>query len=355
MTVEEIENYKIHVPDQSWYCQSVDKWNGIAKPLYSLGKLEDVTSRIVAIQENLEPVITKRAILIMCADNGIVEEKVTQTDSSVTAVVAENMAKGVSSVCRMAALAKTAVIPVDVGMAGDVGHPAMLQKKVAAGTKNFAKEEAMTKVQMEQAVTIGLDLVRSCKEQGYHILGTGEMGIGNTSTSTAVICAMLGLSPSDVTGRGAGLSDEGLERKRKVIAQAIKYHVLSEKEPWRILQCVGGFDIAALVGVFLGGAFYHMPIVLDGVITAAAALLAAAIRTEAKEYMIASHCSREPAMEKVLEALELQPLIAAEMALGEGCGVAMLFPMLDMALAVYNQNLTFTDIQIEAYQSFTKN
>ena len=350
MTLEEIKRRAPKLPEDDIYMQSQKKWDAIAKPLRSLGKLEDMINRIAAIQNTLDVSINKRAVIAMCADNGIVAEGVTQTDSSVTAVVAENMARGISSVCKMGEVANASVIPVDIGMLTEVAHENMLQRKVACGTKNFAVTPAMSEEQMEKAIITGIELVRDCKEKGYKILATGEMGIGNTTTSTAVACALLGLSSDTVTGRGAGLSDEGLQKKRKVIQDAIRFYDLKEDEHYRILQCVGGFDLAGLTGVFLGGAYYKMPIVIDGAITAAAALLAFRIHKECAAYMLASHCSREPMMQMVLEELGLEAVIYADMALGEGTGAVMLFPMLDMALSVYAQNVTFDDIRIEAYQ-----
>lgn len=352
LTLEKIKERVPKLPSEDVYRQSKEKWDAIAKPLQGLGKLEELVSRIAAIQDTPDISIKKRAVIAMCADNGIVEEGVTQTDSSVTAVVAENMAKGISSVCKMGQVAGVSVIPVDIGMLGEVAHENMLQKKVANGTNNFALHPAMSEGQMEKAIVTGMEVVRDCKEKGYQILAAGEMGIGNTTTSTAVICALLGLNPDEVTGRGAGLSDEGLQKKRKVIREAIRRYDLKAHEPYRILQCVGGLDLAGLAGVFLGGAYYRIPVVIDGIITAAAALLAFSMHRECAAYMLPSHCSKEPAMQMVLERLGLEPVIYADMALGEGTGAVMLFPMLDMALSVYAQNVTFDDIHIEAYKPF---
>lgn len=352
LTLEEIRKRTPQAPSEDIYRQSQKRWDAIAKPLHGLGKLEEMVNRIAAIQGTMDISIKKRAVIVMCADNGIVEEGVAQADSSVTAVVAENMAKGISSVCRMGQAADVSVIPVDIGMLGKVSHKNMLQKKVANGTNNFALHPAMSEEQMEKAIVTGIEVVRDCREKGYQILAAGEMGIGNTTTSTAVICALLGLNPDEVTGRGAGLDDAGLQKKRKVIREAIRQYDLKEHEPYRILQCVGGFDLAGLAGVFLGGAYYRVPVVIDGIITAAAALLAFSMHRECAAYMLPSHCSKEPAMQMVLEKLGLKPVIYADMALGEGTGAVLLFPMLDMALSVYAQNVTFDDIHIEAYKPF---
>lgn len=382
---DEFFHLPIYPTEKCWERKSQEKWNQIAKPLYSLGKFEPCLNKIAAIKKTTEFSLSKRAILVMCADNGIVEEGVTQTDSEVTRIVAENMAKGISSVCKMAQVTNTQVIPVDIGMFHPVSHEGMRQWAVAAGTKNFLTSPAMTEEQMLAAIERGIRLVKQCKEEGCDILGTGEMGIGNTTTSTAVICGVLGLSPEKITGRGAGLSDEGLQRKITVIKTALEKYdddfenvestknirnpenqeniqnagkklgdkKISPEKAAKILQCVGGLDIAGLTGVFLGGAIYGVPVVLDGIITAAAALIAACLYPETKMYMLASHCSKEPSMKMVMDFLELEPVLYADMALGEGTGCAMMFGALDMVHSIYRQNVTFSDIAVDAYEDFT--
>ena len=206
-----------------------------------------------------------------------------------------------------------------------------------------------------QAIEEGILWVRECKEQGYQILGTGEMGIGNTTTSTAVGCALLGLTPEEVTGRGAGLDDAGLARKKTVIARAIKQYDLYGKDALTVLQTVGGLDIAGIAGIFIGGALYRVPIVLDGMITAVAALVADRLVPGTRAFMLASHLSKEPITRKIMEELGLHPVIQADLALGEGTGAAMLFPLLDMALTVYRENDSFDEMQIDAYERFEDN
>jgi nicotinate-nucleotide--dimethylbenzimidazole phosphoribosyltransferase len=178
------------------------------------------------------------------------------------------------------------------------------------------------------------------------------MGIGNTTTSTAVGCALLSLEPEKVTGRGAGLDNAGLARKKAVISQAIRKYDLYRKDALTVLRTVGGLDIAGLAGIFIGGALYHVPIVLDGMITAVAALAAERMVPGVRDYMIASHLSKEPITRKVMEELNLHPVICADLALGEGTGAAMLFPLLDMALTVYRENDSFSQMQIDAYERY---
>lgn len=340
-------------------------WNSIAKPLYGLGSLESIINQIAGIQQTPDVCIDKRAVIAMCADNGIVKEGVTQTGQEVTAVVSCNMADGISSVCRMAQCAGVDVIPVNIGIAADTitdintgvkrrldTYKGLINRCVMKGTKNFLKEPAMTHTQLIKAIQAGITQAEWCKKQGYRLLATGEMGIGNTTTSSALACILLDLEPVEVTGRGAGLDDKGLERKIEVVGQAKKLYGIYKEQPLELLSCIGGLDIAGLVGVYLGGAIYRLPVVMDGVISAVAALIAVRICPAVQDYIIASHQGREPAMRELLKELGKSAPIHAGLALGEGTGAVMLFPMLDMAMQVYKENTTFEDINITAYEDY---
>ena len=221
--------------------------------------------------------------------------------------------------------------------------------RMACGTQNMANQPAMTRKQAEEAVQAGSDLVKDMKKRGYQLIATGEMGIGNTTASTAMACALLGFTPDELTGRGAGLSDAGLIRKRHAINQALRLHQPDANSPMDVLAKVGGFEIAGMVGAFLGGMKYGIPVIIDGVISAVAALAAARICPKAVECMLPSHMSREPAMVRIMEELNLHPILHADMALGEGTGAVALIPMLDMALKVYHGPHTFDDLGMEAY------
>lgn len=324
------------------------KWNAVGKPLGSLGELEAMVIRMAGVFGTEDFSVEKKAVAIFCADNGVVEEGVTQTGQEVTAVVAGNMARRQSSVCKMARIAGAEVCPVDVGMAFPVEQPGILQRAVARGTRNFTREPAMTRAQAEQAIMVGIETVRSLYDRGVRLIATGEMGIGNTTTSAAVLCALLGRRPEELTGRGAGLSDAGLTRKLHAIETALALHHPDPTDPVEVLSTVGGFDLAALCGAFLGGAIFHVPIVIDGLISATSALAASVLAPHCRDYMLASHRSAEPAGAAVLEALGVRPILHAGMRLGEGTGAVAVLPILDMAMAVYNGD-TFADIQIEAY------
>lgn len=330
------------------------RWDQVAKPLHSLGLLEDAVVRIAGGQGTDQVAIDRKALIIMCADNGIVEEGVTQTGQEVTAVVTRNFTKGDACVCIMAERAGVQVYPVDIGVATDIEdcgerYPLNVQK-IAYGTKNFRREPAMTERETREAIDVGIRMVGSLKKEGVNLIGTGEMGIGNTTSSSAVGAVLLGVKPELMTGRGAGLSDKGLEKKIRVVQESIQLHKPNWKDGLDVLSKVGGLELAGLTGVFLGGAIYHVPVIIDGFISSVAALAAISLCPEAKDYMLASHASKEPGGQLVLDKLELEPLIRANMCLGEGTGAVALMPLLDMAVDVYTRMSTFAEIHIENYK-----
>ncbi|HAN43876.1 MAG TPA: nicotinate-nucleotide--dimethylbenzimidazole phosphoribosyltransferase [Ruminococcaceae bacterium] len=348
MNIEKLIS-KIAPPDENAAALCKQRWDSIAKPLFSLGLLEKAVIKISALTENPLYKINKRAVVIMCADNGVVAQGVTQTDSSVTAIVARNFTTGDTSVCKMAKLARCTVVPVDIGIAADMSDCNIINKKIAYGTNDITICAAMTREQCENAILTGIEIVRDLKAQGYKLIATGEMGIGNTTTSSAVTAVLLNKKPKDVTGRGAGLSSDGLMRKIAAINKAIVHNKPDKSNPVDVLAKVGGYDIAGLAGVFLGGALYNVPVIIDGFISAAAALAAARLCPNAAKAMLASHISAEPAGQLILGELGLKPFIAAEMCLGEGTGAVAAIPILDMAYAVYEEMSTFADINIDNY------
>lgn len=353
-TKEKLENIMIEAPDRDIYEKVLKNWDSIAKPLDGMGCFEAMTARIGAIQGTDQVNIAKKAVIIMCADNGIVEEGISQSGQEVTFAVMKSMGRKQSGVGRMAEAARIDTIPVDIGVNRTEKAPGVLDRKIRLGTRNFRTEPAMTEEETVRAICTGIEIVSDCKEKGYHILATGEMGIGNTATSSAAAAALLGCSAAEVTGRGAGLSDEKLFHKQEIIAEAIEKYGLRNKDAFEVLRTVGGLDIAGLSGVCIGGAVYHIPIVLDGVISLTAALVAEQITAGVREYLFASHKGREPAVERLLQKLDLHPVIDGKMALGEGTGAVMLMPLLEMALCIYRNRITFSDIQIEQYKRFCK-
>ncbi len=324
-------------------------WNSIGKPLHSLGLLEEAIIKIAGIKGTADVHLNKRCAIVFCADNGVVCEGVTQTDSSVTAVVAKAIADGTSSINRMAQIFQADVLPVDIGVDREIFNEKIINKKISFGTQNIAKGAAMSQEQAVGAILAGIDIAKKSAENGYEILVTGEMGIGNTTTSSAIASVLLDVDPREVTGRGAGLDDAGLERKIKVIERAIAINCPNKNNMLDILSKLGGYDIAGMTGLFLGGAVYGIPVVIDGFISAVSAALAVKINPLAKEYMLCSHVSKEPAGRKMLDLIGFKPLITAELALGEGTGGILLLPLLDGSLSVYNSAHSFDYLQIERY------
>ena len=333
-------------------------WDTVSKPIDGLGDFEELICRIGSIQRNTSPDISKRAALIFCADNGIVEEGVSQSGKEITLSVAKALGNGISSACHLGKFAHVDVIPVDVGIDSEEEISGVICKKVSRGTRNFLIDPAMNEEETITAIEAGIATVQELSQKEYRVIATGEMGIGNTTTSTAVLCAILGRD-SEVTGRGAGLSDEGLSRKKRVIQEGIEKYSFDnitdpKKRAFEILRCVGGLDIAALTGAFIGGAICHVPMVIDGVISATAALIAESLLPGVKEYLLPSHKGREKGNELALEKLGLSPYLNGNMALGEGTGAIMLFPTLDIVMDYYEHGARFEDYNIDKYERFEK-
>lgn len=345
--------FEIHWPDAQAMQSARDRWDAIAKPLHSLGKLEDMIVQIAGIRQTADFGLRPRCVLVFCADHGVVEEGVSQSGSEVTALVAESIVRGDANINHMASVSGTDVFAVDMGMLRDV--EGTLCRKTRSGTANMASGPAMTYAQAEQSLQAGIDLVGEMKNRGYQMVATGEMGIGNTTAATAVVCALLSIPPEEITGRGAGLSDAGLQTKVNVIQKALSRNNPDPNDPIDVLAKVGGLEIAGMAGAFLGGMTYRIPVVIDGVISAAAALVAAKLCPQAKAYMLPSHMSREGAAPRILRQLGLEPILFADLALGEGTGAVALFPLLDMAHRVYGSPHTFGTLGMDAYTPFGGN
>ena len=343
MTLEETMQ-KIRPVDAAAMAAAKQHWDGLGKPLGSLGRLEKALIQIAGIQRTGDVHIDRKALVIMCADNGVVEEGVTQCGQEVTATVAENFLDEKSCVAIMCRRAGTKICPVDIGMAVDT--PRVEKRKIAYGTKNMAKEPAMTREQAVAAIEVGIAKAEELHAQGYEILATGEMGIGNTTTSSAMTAVYLGLDVETVTGRGAGLSSHGLQRKIHAIKQAIAVNQPDPEDPLDVLAKVGGLDIAGMCGLFLGGAAQQMPVVMDGFISQVAALTAVRLVPECADYILASHVSEEPGANILLKALEKDAFLTCGMRLGEGSGAVALFPILDFASDIYHKMSTFVQADI---------
>ena len=349
-TRTELEQLKVLPPNEVYRKKVLKNWDMIAKPIDGMGRFETLTAAIGAIMETDVIDLEKKAVIVMCADNGIVSEGVSQSGQEITAVVAKAMGNGLSCVGRMAKAVGANLIPIDIGINSKEGIEGVICRKIRFGTRNFREEPAMTEEETIRAIATGIEIAFACKRDGYKILAAGELGIGNTTTSSATAAALLKCEVSKVTGRGAGLNDDGLVRKHKVIEEALQKYKLYEADALTILRTVGGLDIAGLVGLCIGSAMCHLPIVLDGVISLTAALLAERIIPGTKAYFIPSHKGKEPAIELIVKELKLEPVIDANLALGEGTGAVMMFSLLDTALSVYQNKITFKDMQMKPYE-----
>ena len=340
-----------------------DVWNSIAKPIGSLGVLEDDIVQIAGLTGSERVDLSKRIAVIMCADNGVVAEGVSQSGNDITVAVANSIARGTSSVCSMARPLGIESMAVNMGMVFEPSDPRVLDCCVARGTGNIARGPAMTRDQAFQAIASGIALAGQLADQGYRLIVSGEMGIANTTTSSAIAAVLLAMPVERITGRGAGLSNAGLERKIAAIKAALCVNNPDPSDPLDVLSKLGGFDIAGMVGLFIGGALYRVPVVVDGFISAISAYLATLIAPRSAVCMLASHTSDQPGVPQLMARLaqrcdqaglgecgvRFSPAIQAGLRLGEGTGAVCLVPLLDAALGLYN-GTTFEATGIAAYE-----
>lgn len=333
----------------------------LVKPPGSLGRLEDISVKIAGIYGKVKTPIEKFAIAIMCADNGVVEEGVASAPQSVTLAQTINFTRRLTGVGTMAKHFDIPLLVVDVGVAMDIPDylytdemldennaipRKIVNRRFSNGTRNLAKEDAMTREDAIRAILVGIDSAKAIKDSGADAFGVGEMGIGNTTSSSSVLCALTNLFPEDVVGRGGGLKDEGLQKKIDVVRNAAKRCIENNYDVIDVLASVGGYDICAMVGAFLGAGIYRIPVVVDGVISIVAALVAKELAPNVVNFMFASHKSKEVAYEKAMELLCLYPLFDLNMRLGEGSGCPIAFNILETASTIICDMATFEEGEI---------
>ena len=343
--IGQIRPFNQKAADAAW-----DWWDSLCKPLRGMGMLEEMIVQLAGIYgtekiDSLNPVV-----VIMGADNGVVAEGVSQTGSEVTAQVLENMGDRISSVCIMSRVEGLEVIPVNIGMFTDGKHPRIWNRPVRYGTGNIAKEPAMTREEADRAIVTGIEVVKELCGQGYRMIVTGEMGSGNTTPSSAIASVLLSKDPAEVTGRGAGLSSQALEHKIEVIRQAIAVNQPDKDDILDVVAKVGSLDIAGMIGCYIGGAVMGVPVLIDGFISSIAAYCAAKLSPACRPYMVATHCSAEPAGQMMLDALGMKAPIQAGMHLGEGTGAVTAYSLYKYALALYNGLPSFKEAKVEQYQ-----
>lgn len=313
----------------------------LTKPPGSLGKLEEIAVQLAGITGELAPSLGTKTVVVMAGDHGVCEEGVSAFPSEVTWQMVLNFLAGGAAVNVLARHAGANVVCVDMGINGDVEHPGLLNRKIRRGTRNMAKEAAMTREEAEAAVKAGYELALELAAQGTGLFATGEMGIGNTTPSAAILAAFGGITPAAAAGRGTGISDQRLVRKIEVIEQALQTNLPNPEDPMDVLAKVGGLEIAGLTGLILGAAASRKPIVIDGFISTAAALTAARLAPAAKGYMIGSHLSGEQGHALLVKETGISPMLGLDMRLGEGTGAVLAFHLVEAAVKIMAEMATF--------------
>jgi nicotinate-nucleotide--dimethylbenzimidazole phosphoribosyltransferase len=322
--------------------QAQTRLDNKTKPLGSLGRLEEFARRVAAISGSLQPEATKKVIFTFAGDHGVVEEGVSLFPKEVTPQMVFNFLAGGAGVNVLARHVGAEVRVVDVGVDFDFGDtPGMLHRKVARGTRNFSKGPAMTRNETLAALQVGIELADQCKSEGVGLVGTGEMGIGNTSPSSAIIAAISGLSVRDLTHRGTGIGDAALENKIRVIEQGLALNRPNAHDPLDVLTKVGGLEIAAIAGLVLGCAANSIPVVIDGFISTAGALIASELHPHVRDYIFAAHQSVEIGHRFMLERIDVRPILGLDLRLGEGTGAALAMGLIEAGVKIMNEMATF--------------
>ena len=318
----------------------------LAKPPGSLGRLEDLSVQLAGITGQVKNTLDRKELLVFCSDNGVVEEGVSSAPQSVTLAQTINLTRRKTGASVIAGHFGCHVRVCDVGVNADIREPAVTDRKIAYGTNNIAKTAAMTREQAIQAILAGMELAETAAHDGAKAIGVGEMGIGNTTTSSAVLAVLTDTPVEEVTGRGGGITDESYRKKISVIETAIRLNQPDKTDPIDVLAKVGGFDLCAMCGAFLGAARMRIPAVIDGFISVVAALCAVRLCPNVREYLIPSHASYEIGYRIAIDELGLAPLFDLGMRLGEGSGCPIAMMILDAACAVMNDMATFAEADI---------
>ena len=335
---------RIQPTDLRLLAQAQARLDRLTKPIGSLGRLEELAARYVMITGEMNPKVPRGAVYTFAADHGVTVEGVSAYPSAVTPQMVLNFLRGGAGVNVLARHVGIEVRVVDIGVAFDFeSAPGLIQRKVMPGTKNLMVESAMSLAQAEQALHVGIELATEAAQEGIGLIGTGEMGIGNTTASSAIAAVMTGRSVADVTGRGTGIDDAGHAHKIDVIQRALAFHRLDSADAMEVLAKVGGLEIGGLAGLMLGAAAARIPVVLDGFIAGAAALIAVGLQPRCKDYLIASHQSVERGHRAILDHLGLKPLLDLDLRLGEGTGACLGMSLVFAAIKILTEMATFDE------------
>lgn len=335
---------KIQPLDEVAMKAATERQNTLTKPQGSLGVLEELSIKLAGIRANPQPSIRKKVVVVMAGDHGVSEEGVSAFPSEVTLQMVCNFLRGGAGINVISRFVHAKVIVVDIGVANKLEpHPRLLDRKVRAGAANISRGPAMSRGEALKSVETGIEIVAEAVSKGATVIGTGDMGIGNTTPSSAILAAFTELPLDWVVGRGTGIDEEKWELKKKIIHQALVVNKPDSSDPIDVLAKVGGFEIGGLAGCILCAAAHRVPVVIDGFISGAAALLAAELEPKVVDYMFASHLSVEPGHKLILERLGLRPIFQLDMRLGEGTGAALGMHILDLSARILSEMATFSE------------
>ncbi|MGE3537030.1 MAG: nicotinate-nucleotide--dimethylbenzimidazole phosphoribosyltransferase [Candidatus Tectimicrobiota bacterium] len=338
-TVAQIQPLDLHLLDQAQ--RHIDH---LTKPPGSLGRLEELARRYVAITGTIPPRLSRKVVIIFAADHGVVAEGVSAYPQEVTAQMVQNFSRGGAAINALARHAGAEVRVVDIGVAAALPPlPGLISKKVRPGTRNMTQSQAMSRPEAEQCLEIGITLAADCAQEGISLVATGDMGIGNTTASSALVGLFTGTAVEQVTGRGTGIDEVAWQRKVNVIQRALALHAPHINDPLGWLAAVGGLEIAGIAGLILGCARQRIPVLIDGLIATAGALVAAAFQPLVKDYMIAAHASVEVGQQIAWRFLEQTPLLDLQLRLGEGTGAVLAMHLMEAAIHMYNEMATFEE------------
>jgi nicotinate-nucleotide--dimethylbenzimidazole phosphoribosyltransferase len=339
----------IHPVDQEWMAKARERTAQLVMPTRALGRLHEISEQICGIQTTLKPSISRKAVLVMAGDHGVVREGVSAYPQEVTGAMVQTFlagGAGINAICRHV---RAEVYVVDMGIVADFAgvdlpdSDRLIIHKIAPGTANFTQGPAMSRQEAEQAVMLGFQEASKLFQDGVEIIGTGDMGIGNTTPSAAIGAVLCGNDLAEMVGRGTGVDDEGLARKQEVIRRSIKINTPNPDDGLDVLSKVGGFEIGGIAGCALAGAYHRRPVMIDGFISTAGALIAHAICPTVVEYLLSGHCSEEPGHWHMLKHLNLKPILNLGMRLGEGTGGALAMSTVEGALRVFKEVMTFAE------------
>jgi nicotinate-nucleotide--dimethylbenzimidazole phosphoribosyltransferase len=343
--------------DEEWIQKARQRTAQLVMPTRALGRLHEISERLCGIYKTLEPSMDRRAILVMAGDHGVVEQGVSAYPQVITGEMVRTFLRGGAGINVLARHVDAEVWVVDMGIIPELGNTSMdggdrlLIRKVAKGTSDFTKGPAMTRQEAEKAILTGFQLATDLFQKGVEILGTGDMGIGNTTPSAAIGTVLTGRGLEEMVGRGTGVDDEGLLRKQEAIRQGIHLNQPNPEDGVDVLSKIGGFEIGGIAGCVLAGAYHSRPVVIDGLISTAGALVAHAICPDVVDYLFAGHCSEEPGHKLMLSYLGLHPILDLGMRLGEGTGAALAIGIMEGSVRIIQDMLTFDEAGVSDKES----